>query len=159
MFFKRVNGKFQVVHYYVGWMRMDKRALLFLPVRLAVALVLCAAIALGFMRFLGGAGMFCIDPPAADPGWEWKVPLAWIVIYGISSFSAIFAASIRPRQSSVPIIIASATIGVFVLLRMFSFRNHYSYWGQVEAHWGLPAMFLAGVIGCLLAIKTKRTEQ
>ena len=44
--------------------------------------------------------MFCIDPPAADPGWEWKVPLAWAIIYGVSTFLGIAVATIRVKGIS-----------------------------------------------------------
>ena len=40
-----------------------------IAIRIVVALMIWAAIALAFMRLAGGAAMFCIDPPAADPGW------------------------------------------------------------------------------------------
>jgi len=67
---------------------MKQSKLLNLGLRIICSLIVTALIAFAFMKLAGGAAMFCIDPPAADPGWEWKVPLAWSIIYG--SFSILW---------------------------------------------------------------------
>ncbi len=53
--------------------------------------------------------MFCIDPPAADAGWKWKVPLAWTVICGLSTFLGVGIASSRPMRAMVPLVVAGIT--------------------------------------------------
>lgn len=135
---------------------MDKRALLFLPARLGIALLLCAAIALVFMRFTPGAAMFCMDPPAADPGWKWKVPLAWVIIYGVSGFIAVTTASIRPRHRLIPLAVGFVTVLVFAVIRMLQVSHTYPYWNQKEAHWGIPALVVSCILAWIVTMKTSK---
>ncbi len=126
--------------------------------RILVALVLWAAVALGLMRLAGGAAMFCIDPPAADPGWKWKVPLAWATVYGVSTFVAIVVSTVRPRSRRVPAIVALVVFGAVVLVRAQQHNIGCPYWVQKEMHWGVPAMVIAGVLACVITAMTKKTE-
>ena len=125
--------------------------LIMLPIRIGVAMVLCALIAFAFMRFAYGSAMFCIDPPAADPGWEWKVPFAWITIYGVSTFLSIFITSIRARHWTIPGIVSFYVIVAFVIIRSRHFYSQWPYWSQKEATWGFPAMLIAAVVAVTLA--------
>jgi len=134
-------------------------------VRIILALVICGETALAFMRFTDGSGMFCIDPPAADPGWEWKVPLAWAIIYGISTFVGVAVAAFRVKSLKISIIIATITIGAFITLRSISFNPWKSYFDSIflyfketEAHIGIPVMVAAGTLACIVARLTRKTE-
>ncbi|MHC4213284.1 MAG: hypothetical protein ACYSWP_07935 [Planctomycetota bacterium] len=129
-----------------------------LAIRIIAALAICALTAMAFMRFANGAAMFCIDPPAADPGWRWKVPLAWATIYGVSTFLGIAVATIRSKATTTPIVVAFITIGTFIILRSMTFSPGYSYLNQTEAYGGIPAMLLAGVLACIVARLTKKTK-
>ena len=129
-----------------------------LALRIIVALAICALTALAFMKFAGGAAMFCIDPPAATPGWRWKVPLAWAIIYGVSTFLGVAVGSFRARDLKVPIVVALITMGAFIALRFTEFSPRYPYFSQTEAHSGIPAMLLAGVLACILTRWTRKAE-
>jgi hypothetical protein len=127
--------------------------------RLPFALMVTALVAFSFMRLAGGAAMFCIDPPAADAGWKWKVPLAWTVIYGLSTFLGVGIASFRPKRAMVPLVVAGITTGTFVLLRLRANSSGCSYFSQQEAVWGIPAMILGAVVACAIALRTKGPNQ
>jgi hypothetical protein len=131
-------------------------AYLELAIRIVISLVICALTAFALMRFAGGAGMFCIDPPAADPGWEWKVPLAWSTIYGISVFVGVAVAVFRVKSMKTAIIVAAVTIGAFILLRFISVSPTRLYFAQTEAIAGIPAMLVAGFLACVIASLTKK---
>ena len=85
--------------------------------RTLVALIVWAVVGKAFMSFAGGAAMYCVDPPAADPGWEWKVPAAWATIYGVSTVAAVLLSCIRVPPRAVPWVVAAATILAVVLVR------------------------------------------
>ena len=102
--------------------------------------------------------MYCIDPPAADPGWEWKVPLAWATIYGISVFVSVAVATFRVKSMKTAIVIASITIGAFILLRFISVSPTRFYFLQTEAIAGIPTMLGAGFLACVIASLTKKRK-
>ncbi len=134
-----------------------KTILLFLPLRITASLLICALTAMAFMRVAGGAAMFCIEPPAADPGWEWKVPAAWVIIYSISTFLAVAVSSVRPKAMLVPILVACVTVGAFIALRYLQVSGTtFPYFGETEAHWGIPAMLIAAALACVTAYFTRK---
>ncbi len=51
---------------------MKTKYIIVVGVRGLVSLAICALVALAFMKYAGGSAMFCIDPPAATPGWKLK---------------------------------------------------------------------------------------
>lgn len=116
--------------------------------RVPCSLIITATIAFCYMRLAGGGAMFCIDPPAADPGWEWKVPLAWITIYGTSAFLGVFVSSFRSRHRVVPICVGLVTVAVFVGARCHPHRVHLF---SEELRCGIPALLVAWVLACLFS--------
>jgi len=123
--------------------------------RTAVAVLLWAAVALTFMRVAGGAAMFCIEPPAADIGWHWKVPLAWALIYGVSAFLAIAVSCVRSGHWAAPLLVAAFTLAVVVAARSFQLAAG-PYWIQTEAHWGIPAFAAGGLLASMISLATKK---
>lgn len=128
-----------------------------LAIRIMASLIVCALMAEAFMNFAGGAGMYCIDPPASDPGWEWKVPLAWATIYGISVLVAVAVSVFRVKSMKIAIIVTAVTIGAFILLRFISVSPTRLYFTQTEAYAGIPAMLVAGILACIVAWLTNKT--
>jgi len=111
------------------------------------------------MRVAGGGTMFCIDPPAADPGWKWKVPLAWVTVYGISAFLGVLVGSLRPKSITTPIIICLATVVMFVVARRWPHSSEQLQYMEREFAYGFPALLFAGIVACVIVIMTRRTEQ
>lgn len=103
--------------------------------------------------------MFCMDPPAGDPGWEWKVPLAWVTVYGASAFLGVLGGSFRPRSLATPIIICFVTVGVFTLARFGRVSSEQLRYMEQEFAYGVPALLVAGMIACGIAMVTRRAEQ
>lgn len=115
--------------------------------RAPLAVAITGATAYIFMRFVGGAAMYCIDPPAADPGWEWKVPAAWITIYGASAFIGILSASFRSGHRSVAFGVGLITVALFIGIR---WRDYPSSFFREELLHGIPALLVAWAMACLL---------
>jgi len=138
--------------------KMNMNQALSLSWRLPSALLITAVISIGLMRFAGGAAMFCIDPPAADPGWEWKVPLAWVIIYGLSSFIGIAVGTFRSRKLTIPVVVTLVTICAFIILRFRAHNPACPYFDQKEALFGIPAMVVASIAAYIMTFKTRKTE-
>ena len=132
-------------------------AYLELTIRITLALVICGGTALAFMKFTGGSAMFCIYPALADPGWNWKVPLAWAIIYGVSTFVGVAVATFRAKTLMASIIVAFITMGAFITFRFINFSPSYPYFVQTEAHVGIPAMLVAGILACIVARMIRKT--
>lgn len=135
---------------------MKKANLVSLLWRVPIAVLVTAAIAMAFMRFAGGAAMFCIDPPAGDPGWEWKVPLAWTIIYGVSAFIGILIASFRPNTFLIPIVVFVVAVAMFVVARYLPYSPVQRQYFQQEAIYGISSLIVAGILACTVVLLTKK---
>lgn len=138
--------------------KMNKNQIVSLSWRVPSALLITAAVSIGLMRFAGGAAMFCIDPPAADPGWEWKVPLAWVIIYGLSSLAGIAVGTFRSSRITSSFVVALLTSCAFVILRFRAHNPGCPYFDQKEALYGIPALIVASVVACFLTRITKKNR-
>ena len=115
--------------------------------RLLVLAVIFGTCVHVLMNHLGGSAMFCMGPPAADPGWGWKVPLAWFLIYGASGFVASWLANVRPRSPAFSLALAAIAAGVILFGRLLRFQGGLSqFLGQPEFPLG-PLGLVCGMIG------------
>jgi len=127
--------------------------------RIPCSLAITATIAFMLMWIAGGAAMYCIDPPAADPVREWKVPLAWATSSGISTFFGILVGSFRSESLATPLIVCLATIGMFVIARCWPPSSRQLQYMEEELWYGIPSLFIGGIIACLITMMTRKTEQ
>jgi hypothetical protein len=124
---------------------------------MAMALLfgLCAQI---FMNHLSGSAMFCDDPPAGTPGWKWRVPAAWFVIYGVSGFVASWVANVAPRCRLMSVTLAACAICAVLTLRVQRFHGGFAqFLVQPEIPMGPLGLTIGMVAGSLLH-KDRRTK-
>ncbi len=124
--------------------------------RIPCALIVTATIAFVFMH-MGGALMFTRGHPR-NPAWG--PPLAWIVIYGASTFLGVLAGSLRSKDRVTPIVVCAITVGTFIFLRYFRFSAAQRQHMREEAMFGIPSMIIAGAIACtVIIVLTRKTKQ
>ena len=111
--------------------------------RISVALLVSSMITFVFMK-LGGGVMFCGAMSVDDPGAWWRVPMAWVIIYGLSIFVGVIAGAWGCNNRQITLIVFLTTASIFILFRSISHDHGVSYFIHREALYGIPGMLIAG---------------